>query len=67
MALQEHTFLTSFEAAHYLRLSPSTLAAYRVKGSGPQYIKLGAKVVYRRTDLEAWVNENVRTNTSQNG
>lgn len=53
--------LTTVEAAEYLGLSPRTLEDMRVTGKGPRYYKLGpgkrSKVVYRREDLEGWVNQ----------
>lgn len=51
--------MTSPEAAEYLRLSVRTLEGMRVDGTGPRYYKVGpgrrAKVVYRVTDLEEWL------------
>jgi len=47
-------YLTAEEAASYLRLAPATLANWRSSGCGPSYLKLGARVVYRRRDLDAW-------------
>lgn len=38
--------LTTKEAAAYLRLKPCTLEAWRTKGRGPKYQKLGSRVVY---------------------
>lgn len=58
-------FFTSKEAAHYLRLSPQTLAAFRVKGSGPDFCKFGRKVVYRLSDLETWAEANRRQSTTK--
>lgn len=52
------------EAAHYLSLGLSTLARYRMSGTGPVYSKIGGKVVYRRADLDAWVNRNRRYSTA---
>jgi len=34
-------------------------------GGGPVYVKLGAKVVYDREDVSAWVNARRCTSTSQ--
>lgn len=52
-------YITAVEAAAYLRLKPSTLAAMRVDGSGPSYFKVGAKrrgkVLYTYADLDAWI------------
>jgi hypothetical protein len=51
------TYLTTAEAAEYLRLSPQFLegARYRADGSGPPYIKLERAVRYRRSTLDEWM------------
>ncbi len=55
----DHTLLTTAEAAHLLRLSDRTLERFRVEGTGPRYVKAGpgkrARVLYRKEDLEAWL------------
>ncbi|MBB6305996.1 helix-turn-helix domain-containing protein [Xanthobacter tagetidis] len=53
------------EAADYTRLSVSMLAKLRVSGGGPEYIKLGRKVIYERDTLDAWLASRVRRNTSE--
>lgn len=51
--------LRSAEAAEYLGLKKQTLAMYRLKGGGPQYIRLGqgqrSPVAYRKEDLDSWL------------
>lgn len=47
--------LTRQEAAHYLRLSPQTLANMAVRREGPPYLKVTRKTLYRREDLDAWL------------
>jgi predicted DNA-binding transcriptional regulator AlpA len=56
--------LTANEAAKLLGIAPSTLAKLRLSGDGPIYCKLGRRVVYRRKDLEAWLETRVARNTS---
>ena len=34
---------------------PSTLAHWRSEGRGPAYLKLGSRVGYRGSDLNAWL------------
>lgn len=52
--------LDATEAAHYLRLSYSTLARMRILSTGPTFIRQSArKVLYRRADLDAWLNARV--------
>jgi Helix-turn-helix domain len=67
----EHTFLTTGEAAHFLRLSARTLERFRVEGTGPRYTKAGpgmrARVLYRRSDLEDWLQSFQYDSTSQYG
>ena len=57
-------FLTTREAAAFLRLRPSTLERWRSSGSGPPYRKFGGRVVYTLEDLEAFADAGLRTSTS---
>lgn len=52
------------EASQYVGMARQTLARLRVEGSGPAYFKLGRKVAYRRSTLDAWLAERVRRSTS---
>ncbi len=47
-------FLTTREAARYLKLKPNTLEKMRVYGGGPVYRKHGRHVRYHIDDLTAW-------------
>lgn len=47
--------LTTAEVAELLRTSTETLRYWRHNGNGPKSAKLGRRVMYRRADLEAWV------------
>tara|TARA_B100000427_G_scaffold195974_1_gene162881 strand:- start:37 stop:291 length:255 start_codon:yes stop_codon:yes gene_type:complete len=54
------------EAAAFLCYSVRALQGWRVKGGGPQFIKVSARSIrYRRRDLIAWAEEKLCTNTSQ--
>lgn len=52
-------WLTTIEAADYLRLTPGTLADKRTAGNGQRYYKVGpgkrARVLYWQEDLDNWV------------
>jgi Helix-turn-helix domain len=50
-------YMTTREAAAYLKLSRQFLegARYRGDGSGPAYIKLERSVRYRRSVLDRWM------------
>jgi excisionase family DNA binding protein len=63
--MTNHIFtLTAHEAAKVLGLAPSTLAKLRLNGNGPTYCKLGRRVVYRRADLEQWLESRTTCDTS---
>jgi hypothetical protein len=47
-------FLTQSELAKRFRVSPRTLERWRWLKSGPQYHKLGGKIVYAVADVEAY-------------
>jgi hypothetical protein len=55
------------ELSAFTKKSPRTYQAMRVHGGGPKYIKLGAHVRYRRSDVFAWLAANVRESTSDEG
>ena len=55
---------TADEAAKMLGLAASTLAKLRLNGNGPTYCKLGRRVVYRRGDLEQWLQSRTTRDTS---
>jgi excisionase family DNA binding protein len=48
--------LTIEEAADQVRLSVETLRYLRKENRGPKSGKLGRRVFYRQSDLDAWVN-----------
>jgi len=54
-------------AATYLGLSHSTLEKMRHEGRGPRYVKIGGRVFYRRTDLDAYIEGSVVETTDSRG
>lgn len=57
--------LTPAELAEQLHSTPATLAGWRYKGMGPQFIKTGRKVLYRATDVDAWLTEKTQQSTGE--
>ena len=62
---QDGPFLTTREAARFLKLKPNTLEKMRVYGGGPQYRKHGRHVRYHIDDLDEWSAEHLKTSTSE--
>ena len=53
------------KAAAYVSASPRTLENWRQQGKGPKYLKIGRSVVYLESDLEAWLQSQRRSSTSE--
>ena len=43
------------EAALYLRVAEKTLTNWRCRSVGPRYLKIGGIILYRRSDLDAFL------------
>ena len=56
-------WLTQKKLATELDLSERTLERMRTDGSGPRFAKAGKKVLYRRSDVEAWLQARSFTST----
>ncbi len=58
--------LDTKQAAEYLGLSPETLATWRcTKRQEIPYLKLGSRVKYLKSDLDAWL-ESRKVGSNQN-
>ena len=56
--------MTPAEAARYLRLAVTTLAKARCWGGGPVFLRLGRRIGYNRSDLDAWLSVRRAKSTS---
>lgn len=61
--------LRSDAAAAILGLQPQTLRAWRLRGFGPRYVRVGhgdrGRVFYRHEDLVAWLESRTFASTSE--
>lgn len=48
-------YLTTVEVAELCRTSPETVRYWRNVRKGPASFKLGRRVLYELTDVEAWI------------
>ena len=53
----EHEYLTTEEAAELLRTPVNTLYVWRHKKIGPPARRVGRRLLYPRTELLAWLND----------
>ena len=56
--------LNEKQAAEYLGKKPGTLRQWRSDCKGPSYHKKGRQIMYKKTDLDAWL-ESGRTLTAE--
>ncbi len=59
--------LTEKQVAALLRVTVKALQAWRGRGGGPPFVKMGRCVRYRLEDLEAFVRAALRQSTSDRG
>jgi hypothetical protein len=60
-------YFVTREAAEILGLSRRTLEKHRTYGTGPRFLKLGGRVVYKIEDLHTWAERGARSSTSDLG
>ncbi|WP_245334268.1 helix-turn-helix domain-containing protein [Bradyrhizobium guangdongense] len=53
--------MAEVQAADFLRVSIRTLQAWRCRGAGPAFVRVGRSIRYRRRDLLAWIELNTVT------
>ena len=58
------TLLSTKQTAEYCFISPRTLESWRISGQGPAFRKIGRLVRYAQPDIDAWLNNNLRQNTT---
>ena len=61
----EKDFLNTRQAAELIGLKANTLEIWRLRGTGPKYIKFGRAVRYRQSDLETYIEAQTRQSTSE--
>ena len=58
--------LTTEQAAAWAKMTPRFFEARRVRGDGPDYVRISARAVrYRLSDLISWAQARVKSSTSE--
>ena len=62
----ENGLLSEKQAADFLQLTPRALQAWRTRGGGPSYLRIGHRTVrYLRADLEDFLESRRFSNTAE--
>lgn len=54
-------------AAPLLGVRKGTLEVWRVRGTGPRFLKVGSRVLYRLRDINEFLDSRTRTSTADPG
>ncbi|WP_322868287.1 helix-turn-helix domain-containing protein [Bradyrhizobium ottawaense] len=60
-SIDADALIAEVQAADFLRISIRTLQAWRCRGAGPAFVRVGRAIRYRRRDLLAWIEANTVT------
>jgi predicted DNA-binding transcriptional regulator AlpA len=55
MKITPDELLSAEAAAAELHLQPGTLTTWRASGRGPNFVKIGRAIFYRRSDIAEWL------------
>lgn len=65
VVVEKPEYMSTQTAAVYMGLKPQTLSAWRCSGRYClPFLKVGRKVLYKKTDVDTWMSERTRTSTS---
>jgi predicted DNA-binding transcriptional regulator AlpA len=67
LAADRDAALNENQAAEFLGVSVRTLQAWRVRGGGPRYVKIGRSVRYQRRELVAFQQSHTVGSTTEAG
>jgi len=65
--MEPQILLNEKQAAKRLGVGDKCLQAWRVRGGGPTYLKIGRLVKYSESDLTIWLETRRRQSTSDSG
>ncbi len=55
MSILDEPLISEAEAAKQIHLKAGTLGAWRHRGEGPAFVRVGKLVFYRPSDIRAWL------------
>lgn len=63
--MEDDPIYTAEEAAAYMRMPLSTLYVLNHRGTAPARMRVGKRVLYRRSALDAYLDEHLVTDSSE--
>ena len=65
--MDQRVYITAKQASEYMAVPIATLNTLRSRGEGPRFIKRTARILYRKSDCDAWLEAGLRDSTSDPG
>jgi hypothetical protein len=62
---ESRRLLPPSDIAGSLGVEINTLAKWRCRGEGPAYLKIGSRIMYEQSALDAWLESRRRRSTSE--
>jgi hypothetical protein len=59
MSVLDEDLIPEADAARELKVKPQTLGAWRYRGQGPSYVRVGKLIFYRPSDIREYVNSRI--------
>jgi predicted DNA-binding transcriptional regulator AlpA len=59
--------VSELQFAAMMGVTDYTLQVWRVKGTGPKFVKLGRSIFYRLKHIDEWMDKNVHESTESTG
>jgi len=59
------SLLTPEDLAREAHSNPRTLERWRSTGTGPMFVKFGRRVLYKRSDVNTWLEQQRRQHTAK--
>lgn len=63
--MENQNFLNQSDLARRWKLSPRTLERWRWEGFGPPHLKIGGRILYRMSDVQAYEDGHLRDSTAK--
>lgn len=58
--------MTEKDVASLICITPRALQNWRLRGGGPEYVKIGRSVRYQRSDVMQFIDERKKRHSTQN-
>ena len=59
MTVLDEPLLPAEDAAEHLKVKPQTMASWRYRGIGPEYVRVGKLIFYKPSQLRRYIDDRI--------